>query len=398
MIKDKYVLFTRIPLIRNSEGRFFCDDLWAKDLILHLDYISRLMLCCPIIDSENISNLVCISDYRIEKIFPLKQDYGIVSVIQNLVPNFIGVIKACKEADICHSGGAGWAFPLSFYLLLLRPLLKFQWIIVIESSFWMLSENQKKTARNIIEHYSYTWILRLCLWWADARIFTQSFYKKYFIGNSNERTLVAPAIWVNESDILSLNDFNEKWLNTARKVPELIFPSRLIEDKGVFVLFQAIEHLKKQNCSVNITIMGDGALKEKCQIFCQQDFGSVKVQYRNPVNYGQDFFSVLREYDAVLVCNLKEEQPRIIFDAFSQGLPVIASDTSGILDIVNKKNSLIFQDGDSLSLAQKIQEIVEQLKILEQMGQEALKYIDGKNHHQMHIDRFNFLNSTLKIS
>src|SRR5205085_7952338 len=97
---------------------------------LHLDYISDFRICCPVVYTDDTQGLEEITHLSIKRIFALRKDYGWRSVAANLFPNFAGVIEACKGANIVHSGGAGWAFPLSFYLLLLRPFFTFQWVIV----------------------------------------------------------------------------------------------------------------------------------------------------------------------------------------------------------------------------------------------------------------------------
>ena len=146
--------------------------------------------------------------------------------------------------------------------------------------------------------------------------------------------------------------------------------------------------------TVNITIMGAGDLQEDCRAFAARDFGSVTVAFRDPVEYGSPFFATLRCYDAVLVPNLKEEQPRIIFDAFSQGLGVIAADTSGILDITRAgENAVICKRGDARSLAEAIAQVVGNPDMILRMGLSGLSYADGKTHVQMHLDRQRFFAS-----
>lgn len=396
MIEKSYIHFTRIHLIKTQAGRIFCDPLWAKDLRLHLDYISDFRICCPFIYSNNVQGLEDITECGIKHFYELRKDYGFLSVAKNLLPNLIGVMKACKGACIVHSGGAGWAFPLSFYLFLLRPFFSFQWVIVIESSDWMLNKDGKLTLRKFISHHVHKIILKRCLKQADARIFTQSFYRKFFLKDETDRTLIAPATWVNKNNLVSPETVKKRNLDRKGKPLQMIFPARLVEDKGVFVLFDAIGHLKNIGVNVNITIMGLGDLAKDCKAFALKDFGNVKVTYRAPVEYGNEFFNVLCSYDVVLVPNLKEEQPRIIFDAFSQGLGVIASDTSGILDItIDSENAVICKRGDPVSLARAILDVIERPNLILQMGLSGLNYADGKTHIQMHLDRHRFLSRIL---
>jgi glycosyltransferase involved in cell wall biosynthesis len=398
VIDKPYVLFTRIHLIKTQAGRLFCDVLWAKDLRLHLDYISDFRICCPVIYSNKVQGLEDITDSGIKHLFELRKDYGFGVVIRNLIPNLVGVIKACRGANIVHSDGAGWPFPLSFYLLLLRPFFSFKWVLVIESSFWMINKDEKFNLRNFISHHVHKVVLSRCLRQADARIFTQSFYRKFFLNEDISHSLIAPATWIDKNNLVSLDIVKQRHSERKGKELQLIFPARLVEDKGVFVLFDAIDYLKNMGVKVSVTIMGSGALKKDCKTFASKEFGSVNVVYREPVEYGVEFFKTLCCYDVVLVPNLKEEQPRIVFDAFSQGLGVIASDTSGILDItIDGQNAVICKRGDPKSLADSISNLVERPELVLQMGLSGLSYADGKTHLQMHLDRQRFFASVLDI-
>src|SRR6478609_6435207 len=98
MIDKQYVLFTRIPLVKTKSMRLFCDPLWAKDLKLHLDYISDFRICCPVVYTDDTQGLEEITHFSIKRIFALRKDYGWPSVAANLFPNFAGVIHACKDA------------------------------------------------------------------------------------------------------------------------------------------------------------------------------------------------------------------------------------------------------------------------------------------------------------
>lgn len=150
MIDEKYTLFTRIPLYINENGDLYTDKLWEKDLSLHLEYIDDFRICCPVVrinEDATAKSLERIERLKIDRVYQLKKDYGHLSVVLNLIPNFITTGIAALRTDIVHSGGAGWAFPLSFYLLFCSIFMRFKWVIVIESSFWELSPNAKFNLR-----------------------------------------------------------------------------------------------------------------------------------------------------------------------------------------------------------------------------------------------------------
>ena len=118
----------------------------------------------------------------------------------------------------------------------------------------------------------------------------------------------------------------------------------------------------------------------------------------DPVDFGKPFFDGLRQYDLVIVCNLKQEQPRIIFDAFSQGIGVVAADTSGILEITNPSNAILFKVGDAVSLAEAVAALVKEPHLVVNLGLAALKHVRGKTHKNMHSERKEFLEEVLHLN
>ena len=398
MIEDPYILFTRIAVVVDEQGDVFTDPLWVKDIELHLGYIANFGMCCPVERGSNIDGLQSIGHLDVKWLYALRKDYGLASVLKNFIPNFITVINACKKARIVHSDGAGWAFPLSFYLLPLKPFFRFQWVIVIESSFWMLAQGQPRSLRAIIEHHMHTLLLKRCLKLANARIFTQSFYKEYFLGRNSSRTLINPASWLDKKYIAAPDAVRKRFEAKGNRKLKLLYPSRLVLDKGVLVVLEAIEQLQIENIDITVTLMGEGDFKEHCLRFAAEDHGGIEVRFQNAVDYGKDFFSIIAQHDWLLVPTLKQEQPRIIFDAFSQGVPVIGSDTSGVLDITSKHNTLTFETGNPSSLADRIRHASRHPELALEMGLAGLDYATGKTHLQMHQVREEFLKSSLTAS
>ncbi|MCE7765580.1 glycosyltransferase [Pseudomonas putida] len=398
MIEDPYVLFTRIPVVVDEQGGLFTDPLWVRDIELHLTYIENFGMCCPVERGDNVDGLQSISHLDVKWLFKLRKDHGLASVLKNFFPNFITVINACKRARIVHSDGAGWAFPLSFYLLPLKPFFRFQWVIVIESSFWMLAQGQARTLRAIVEHHVHTLLLKCCLKLANARIFTQSFYKEYFLGRNNSRTLINPASWLDKKFMASPEAVRKRFEGRRSRTLNVLYPSRLVLDKGVLVVLEAIEQLKTEDLDITVTLMGEGDLKAHCLRFAAEKRGGVEVRFQNAVDYGKDFFRIIAQHDWLLVPTLKQEQPRIIFDAFSQGVPVIGSDTSGVLDITSKHNALTFETGNPSSLADCIRHAARHPELALEMGLAGLDYATGKTHLQMHQVREEFLKSSLTPS
>lgn len=400
MINGPYTLFTRIPIYADEEGNLFADELWRKDLELHFVYIDDFRLCCPLLSiAKAPKGVTPVDGIDVSKVVALHKDGGWISVAKNLIPNFRKVATALRKTRVAHSGGAGWAFPLSFYILALSPFIHFRWIMVIESSFWMKPTAHRPTIRQWVEHHLHFFLLGAALRRADARIFTQKGYQRLFnIGD--ERSLINPAIWVDEEFIISDEDQKRRILALGDNEIRFLFPARLIVDKGPDVVLRAIEILDGMHADgelkILIDIIGEGPMLGECRKFAEEHAGPVKVNFLDTVPYGDAFFGLMRGYHAVVIANRQEEQPRVVFDAFSQGLPVISSDTSGVRDVAAEDtNALFFPVNDAGGLARQMQSFAMDQRLRVVLMDGALTSARGRSHSNMHHVRAQFLEKVL---
>ena len=401
MIDLPYTLFTRIPLYADATGAVYADDLWAKDLALHLEYIADFRICCPCLPAaDRPEGTTVVAGLAPSQIVPLARDGGRLSVLRNLWPNFVQVRRAVKATQIVHSGGAGWAFPLSYYILTLRRRFQFQWVMVIESSFWMKPESGPVSLRQHLSHAFHHRMIRACMVAADAHIVTQSWYRDLFL-DADASAHVAPAVWIDEQDILPAPPAAPK----RRTGPaRLIFPARLVAEKGVETVLDAIEAFAARHGSdapprLQIDIVGAGPLADRCRAFAARDHGAVAVRFLDPVPYGAPFFELIRGYEAVVLANRQPEQPRVVFDAFSQAVPVIASRTPGVeTTVADGLTGWLFAVDDAAALADLFERAVDRPQALAEMGAAARGAVAQRTHLRMHQDREAFLKDRLRLA
>lgn len=390
----------------DPEGLVYSTELWGHDLKEHLLYIDDLRLCSPVVRGITPpEDWVVIPGLHADKVYALREDRGLVSVVINLLPNFLVVAKAASKTKIAHCGLAGWAFPLSYYLLLIRPFQRFKWIVAMESSFWMKPVGKRASLRVSLRHHVNLPLARACMREADIRIFTQSWYRDLLLQGNIHNTLVNEAVWVKEADVLSTADFEVR--TTAAAGPTmLLFPSRLVAEKGVGTLLAAITELDRQIAKqtafseVVIDVIGSGPMEEDVRAFiAQRSEGPVKVSFLDPVPYDAGFFELLSRYDAIIVTNLMEEQPRIIYDGFSQGVPCIASRTSGVVQVVTDgETGVLFAPGSHSELADCLIKAATDRSALIEMGRRAINVARSRTHEGMHRDRAKFLAEMLDLA
>lgn len=107
------------------------------------------------------------------------------------------------------------------------------------------------------------------------------------------------------------------------------------------------------------------------------------------------FFDFLRNFDILLVTNLTNEQPRIIFDAFSQGVAIVASNTSGVKDVTTKETALLFERGNASDLVDKLVSLVNIIDSYKTIVRNAHLDIRNLTHEKMHRSREQFLKDVL---
>ena len=140
-----------------------------------------------------------------------------------------------------------------------------------------------------------------------------------------------------------------------------------------------------------VTIMGSGELKPACDELARH-LSVVRLKVLNPVDYGEAFFKFIRDNDCVVTPIISDEQPRVIFISYSQGRPVIASDTDGLRPhVIDGQTGWLVRPNDPNILAQTMKRIVENIDSIDQsralIRNEAMKH----THQGMHRRRWKAL-------
>lgn len=396
VITQPYTLLSHIWLRRTPDGRYHAEDLWQIDLQAHFAYIADLRICCPVIDCAEAgpgwTAVEGLTDARVTRLPAIR---GWRAAILKQPETFRAVRRAVSTSAVVHSGGAGWPFPPSYYLLLLRRRYRFRWFMVVESTPWMTRPAARRSLRQAIAAALHGRLVRRCVRSADMRLFTQDWYREHFLG-STEASLVSPAIWVRDDQLRQGLDAADRTLFGQTPL-RLLFAGRLTPDKDPETFLDALDRLETllahgEGPAVEATIMGDGPLLQACRARAAQPRSRVRLRIAPPVDYGAPFFETVRAHHAVVLCNRGAEQPRLIYDAFSQGRPVFAAETTGTRAAVTDSGAgALFEAGNADSLAELIARHAADPETLAAMAERAITHATGKTHSAMHARRARFL-------
>jgi glycosyltransferase involved in cell wall biosynthesis len=205
-------------------------------------------------------------------------------------------------------------------------------------------------------------------------------------GDGKGPAYVAPATWVNAEDVLDDVQAKSLWDAKISQSVRFLFAGRLVAEKGVKVLLEAVDRLAAAGVRGEMHVIGDGPLREA--IIAAQSRSSFGLVYLEPVPYGSPFLTLLQQYHAVVVPSLSDEQPRIVFDAAARAVPVLASDTDGLRPhIENGHTGCLVPPGDSGALADAMASWATNPAPLRRLAMEALSRVRGKTHREMHAER-----------
>jgi len=397
-ISRPYLLVVPIPVYVDGDGRRWVDALWHKDLVLHLDYIRDLRLACPHIHATPKPGCRSLDDLPI----------GLVALprpggrLRNLLsaPSLVTALwRGIAAADVVHTGPGDWN-PLSLGTLssaMAELQRKFR-LVLVESSWWRLLPGQSPGVTERLAAAASEMVSRLCVSTADLAVFTQADYQNTLLYH-RERGHVIHASWIDEEDILPEAVAAEVWSRKlhVRRV-RLLFAGRLAPSKGVLDLLAALRSLEGTGVKVAVDVMGAGELRAAC-LAAQSDGPDVVVRLLDPLEYGPPFLEALRGYHAVLAPNLGDEQPRIVYDAYSQAVPVLASATPGLKACVDEDvTGRFFPPGSPAELAYMIGWAAREVPTLMKLGMNGRRRAETATHRRMHSRRHAIIDKALRAS
>lgn len=393
-IKHRYLLVLHIPVYVAADGARWIDGLWYKDLVEHLAYIDDFTLACPCMPlPSDTSSLVRVTDPRIKFVdLPgrRKLTLGLPATVRRLW-------QAIGCAEIVHTGLGGW-LPISLgnmtsFMARLRGRFLF---IIVESSPWRLVPGQRHGLVARMQSALAEWMNRNCLARVDLAIFTQDQYRLSLMPHHPERGHVIHASWIDDAVIAPAAEAEEMWRAKSGRPLKVLFAGRLTTAKGVPVLLDAIHRLDAAGRAVELHVIGQGELIDRCRE-AAAGLRHARIELLPPRPYGPEFFHFLRDYHAVVVPSITDEQPRIVYDAYSQGVPVIASDTGGLRDCVDDGvTGWLCAPNDAPALSAQLERGAQDVSRLQAMGPACLARAREMTHQHMHQRRLVLLNERLR--
>ncbi|QSO53704.1 glycosyltransferase family 4 protein [Alicyclobacillus curvatus] len=146
---------------------------------------------------------------------------------------------------------------------------------------------------------------------------------------------------------------------TYEKHVKLLYVGRLVYEKGVQYLVQAVRHLSDRGVDVESNIVGDGWYRGKLEDLATNLGVEKKVRFQGSVR-GKDLEEWYRWSNIVVIPSIwPDPAPLVVPEARAQGKPVIVTDVGGLPEWAELMNGIfVSKAADVVSLVTEIERIV----------------------------------------
>ncbi len=389
-----YLLVTGLPCFLDARGRRWTDALWHKDLVEHLRYLKDFTLAAPLRRTEPPAGAACLSDddrFASVRYVDLPASDSELQGLLNWPRTVARLWRAVGRAKVVHAGVADWPIPTGWAATLIASLRGRILLVNIESAFWRVDRSASLIKR--LRAWVWETLNRWCVRHATLPLFTQPEYARQMLRDP-QRGHVLQASWIDDDTVLDEQAAIESWDEKAEAVPlAVLFAGRLIADKG---LPELLEAMADPSAPARLDVIGDGELAEDV---VQAAHRGQHVRLLDPVPYGPKFFALLRRYHAIIVPSRSDEQPRVVYDAFSQALPVLATRTPGLAAcVMDGETGYLGEPRSASSLRELLERANADRAALLQMGLRARLIAKQYTHREMHRRRWRLLDETLRLA
>ena len=342
-LQQAYRLLIVSPIpVSMVNGNYQSLDLWVKDLETNLEYVSSLAILAPRANEP------------IESSRPIPPNIKVI--FQDQVSTEFDFANLISQFDVVSVGVGGPASRMKTALRAASATKQANRCLVAS-----ITSNRVKTT--LMNSQGKSWLKKL-----KARLVAFSIKRTTLklvnmadgvvvIGEGVRQSIqlthpniyVETASWIHIDEIISDMAFEEKVAQISS--PSAIIATRLEPMKGVHLAIEALEHIKNLGKSLpSLSILGKGPAFDDLNAIVQANKLQNTVSFDGVRAYPDEFFAELRNFELVLLTNLNEEQPRLIFDAISQGLIPICPDSAAYQHL-KLPAEILYKKGDAQSLA-----------------------------------------------
>jgi glycosyltransferase involved in cell wall biosynthesis len=134
----------------------------------------------------------------------------------------------------------------------------------------------------------------------------------------------------------------ERRARAARGLPlRFVYCGRFVERKGLATSVELVARARALGANVELHLIGDGQQRAALESLARERGVAAHVHFHGPATYGPELIARLATYDALLFTPSAEDTPRMIFDAYAAGLPLVATDIAYVRERAEAEHAAV---------------------------------------------------------
>lgn len=166
--------------------------------------------------------------------------------------------------------------------------------------------------------------------------------------------------------------------------PVVLCPARLVEVKGHKYLLEAWRKLKDRGVAGELWLAGDGDLRERLEALASQLEIQSSIRFLGDLPH-DDLVHLYEagRVTAVAMASIDlgggnhEGLPVALIEAMSYGVPVVATDTGGIAELVRPETGLLVAPEDAEALAHKVGLLLKDPALAAKLGEAGRRFVSS---------------------
>jgi len=182
--------------------------------------------------------------------------------------------------------------------------------------------------------------------------------------------------------------------NPLMKKYDVLFVGRLVQQKGINFLLEAVSILqKKYKKIIRVAIVGDGPIKKELIKMCEELKIKDSVEF---LGFQRDVDQIMRSSRVLVLPSRWEGFGMVLLEAMKNKLPIIATKVGGIPEIItNEHEGILVPAENPKILANSINCVLENSELRNQLIQNAYKKV--QSHYSIEKYAHNMFNLYSKM-
>jgi glycosyltransferase involved in cell wall biosynthesis len=164
-------------------------------------------------------------------------------------------------------------------------------------------------------------------------------------GVPKEKIVYVPSLYI-DLDIFHPYDVEKKY--------DLVFAARLEKNKGIAILLQAVERIKKQKQDISLLIIGHGSMKYDIEQFVLHHDLRRNVHFSGWLESAEDVAKAYASAHIFVNPSFNEGGPRVLVEAMACGVAVLTTRVGIAHDIIHDGENGVLIDWSARDIAHKV--------------------------------------------